>query len=184
MRYFIFLVLVTVPCLASAEPSKTFRYLMDEPVTMFEWGIYKLNIYTNSIKFKNIDLINSNSSIGYDWDKNRLKIEFVVYPKYAGLNKVSAIEICKLATTQVRKAFGTEFKNDLRSVFGVSKFFEHEGFVNKSRPDKLMEEVEHSTKIIINVYANKSDEPPFSQLLSCESPLMGKDVLIIENTEN
>lgn len=181
MRYLIFLILITVSFLTHAEPSRTFSYLMNEPLTLFEWGMYRLEKYTSLVKFKDLDLITSNSNTSYDWEKNRLLIEVRVFLKYGSLKKMPSNEVCKNATNEIREAFSTQYPKEIRKITGISKFFEHEGFVNNSKPNNLMEEVENSTNISIRVLASKTDTVPFDSKVSCESPLMGTDVLIIEN---
>ncbi|MFC1896192.1 hypothetical protein ACFL0Q_05970, partial [Thermodesulfobacteriota bacterium] len=130
--------------------------------------------------FKDLDLISHTSEISYDWETNRLQIKFVVYPKYKSLSKMPAKEICKKATSRVRETFGTDYEeDDIRGFISISRFFGHTGFTNKIRPANLMEEVENSTKIIIRVFANKTDKPIYKNIASSESPLMGKEVLFI-----
>lgn len=180
-KLFLFISFLIITTNVYGEPSRTFRYLMDEPLTLFEWGLFKLEKYTDQIKFKELDLISNHSNIRYDWDKNRLEIEFIVYPKYKNLSKMPAKEICKKAISHVRESFGTQHKSDTRALLSVSRFFEHTGFTNKTRPKNLMEEVENSAKVQIKVYGNKTDKPPYKNIASCEGSLMGKEILFLEN---
>lgn len=182
MRLGLFLLLVSVN--ATAEPSNAFRYLMDEPLTLFEWGLYHLDKYTDHLEFTRLNLISNHSNINYDWDANRLRVEFVVYAKNKSLAHTSAKDVCKEAMRSAREDFAVKYDSKVREFMGISRFFEHIEFRNSTRPKNLMAEIENATWLIVKVYASDTDTPPYTNLLSCEGPLMGSKTLILEGSEN
>ena len=188
MRTLIFLfVLLGFSVSSYAEPSKAVSYLMNEPMTMFEWGMYRLERSVDGLNVEEFDLINFQSwGVDYNWDRNRLVLKFAAYPKQKSLNKLPAKELCKELIWTVRWRFGV-LKNDANlsnadregtlETLGPSMFFKHTGFESKGRPDNLTEEIHNIIIIRVTIRTGKDDKAPYTSILACECPLTGKQIL-------
>ena len=189
------------PCYA--DPSVTIRKLMNEPLTMFDWGLYQLNEYFKTYPFDDLDLVRAgknekgrtiDSEVSYDWDRNRLIIKFYIRTSKQESEKYSAKDLCSNVTEKIRKSF--VFDNyPLKSFAGLSRFFEHRGFnTYKDEQEKIsrIAEIEKIIYITIDVsFSNfdnssqfsekiKAGTPLFTNILTCESPLLGKDIYYVD----
>ena len=174
-RFFVLLMVFAASSSAFAEPSPTVRYLMNEPVTMLEWGLYNLGKRVQGFRnFEGFDLFTSSAM--YNWETNRIVLILSIIPRSASLKKIPAMEICKQATQDIRLRFLSRGDDRTRALFGISRFFEHEGFKSTKEPKNFMEEIENITNIRIHVVK----EPDFATLSECESPYRGEEVFIIE----
>ena len=69
---------------ASAEPSPATRWLMKEPMTLMDWGLFKAS---NSLK-EIVNLIGRfpeeiepySATAEYDWDENKIRLKAVFAP--------------------------------------------------------------------------------------------------------
>jgi hypothetical protein len=113
----------------------------------------------------------------YDWDGNRIKVSFTVYPKYENLIKTPAKDVCRIVTRRVRYLFGTNLPKDLRREISISRFFNHKNFGPRNRPENWEEDIENITIVGVGVRSNKNGKPPFQEELArCESPLLGDEI--------
>lgn len=175
MRVIVLLVFfMVIPTIGYGEPSAAVRYLMDEPVTMFDWGLYRLRRIVDQFKFENLDLDNLQSYINYDWDQNSLRIVFYAQTKDR-VDKTSAKKICETITAKISSTFGGEIKDkELRRNISIATLFEHGVFENRDKPDNFVEKIEKITKIEVNVFTRKTINSPASKkILFCSSPLIG-----------
>lgn len=182
MRLIVLLVVfMVIPTTGYGEPSPTVRYLMDEPVTMFDWGLYRLRRIIDQFQFENLNLHNIHSYITYDWDQNRLRIVFYVQTKET-VDKASSKKICKNITAKISSTFGGEIRDKgLRRNISIATLFEHRAFENRDKPDNFMEEIEKITKIEVSVFTRKTINSPANiKILSCESPLIGGKPLFLD----
>lgn len=184
MRYVSFLIVFAMSSPVFSEPSTTFRHLLTEPVSMLDWGVYRLEAALKDIEFENLDnqLHNRYSNAGYDWDRNRLEIHYALYLNKASSDVDTAKEACSRITERLRMVWG----NQLPIASNIASFFEHSGFTSKNKPDDFSNEIQGSTYIEIEIFGtNKSSPPyyPYSKILICENPLMGKGVLSLEPTD-
>jgi len=174
MRVIVLLVIFMVtPTTGYGEPSAAVRYLMDEPVTMFDWGLYRLRRIIDQFRFENLTPDNVQSYINYDWDQNSLRIVFYVQTKEM-IGKAPAKKMCENITAKISSTFGGEIRDkELRRNLSIATLFEHRAFENKDKPDNFMEEIEKITRIEVNIFTRKAINSPASiKILSCESPLI------------
>lgn len=172
-----------------SEPSKTFSYLMNDPTTMLDFGMYKLEKDLNILHHINpndlVQGIHNNGQyirVRYSWEKNKLNLIYNYYLKNEALKKKSGIEYCKLATNEIREGFGAsyegEFAREMRGINSISNYFRHAGFSNKNTPDNFMDEIENSTIISISIRSNPKNIIPFEANAECESPLLGNETYV------
>lgn len=184
MKYIHFLVVLAMSSPVFAEPSPVFRHLLTDPVSMLDWGLYRLREALDDIEFENLDerLHSRRSDAWYDWERNRVILHYTIYLNKASSNVGSAKEACSQITEHLRTVWGHKFTN----IWNVSTFFEHSGFSRKSRPENFSNTIQNATYIEITAFGTDKSSPPYppySQLLICENPLMGKGVFSSESTD-
>lgn len=176
MKYFsalLLLFLLVSP--AQADPNKTISYLMSEPMSMFDWGMYRLsrgvigNYYANNEHVSNAGSL----SVDYDWDKNIIVMHHTIYQKTESLKKISSRDLCK----ELIKSFKFWHKAPTQSL---GKFFVHKDFRSKSEPANLVRDVESLIVISISIWASETGEPPFKEICKGSSPLLSNEISIID----
>ena len=154
---FIFLFFFCFTSQSYSEPSTTIKKLMNEPLTMFDWGVYQLEKYFETYPFDDLGLERSteNALVGlikskmlYDWDNNRLKIHFLIGLKEENFEK--AKDICYKVTQKIRKSF--VFDNyGLKDFAGLSKFFKHTRFNSYKNQKNRINTINEIEKVIIQL---------------------------------
>jgi hypothetical protein len=57
---------------------------------MFEWWIFLLEAQVKRFAWAGLDITKQFARVEYDWPKNELEIQLVVYRHYQGLQKATA----------------------------------------------------------------------------------------------
>ena len=180
------LLLLGVVPICLAEPSPSVRYLMNEPVTLFDWGIVRLYEYldeytTHYLKTNSVQDIYS--TVSYDALRNNIIISTVVTRHVQQGNESPASvqlgskDICKTITQTLRREFLTDRDRHVRRSSGIYRFFGHIGSKGKDEPIDSFDEIEKITVIDVSVYSEKD---PGRLILHSASPLMGKEILFTE----
>ena len=203
--------LLFIPMKIHAEPSSAVSRLMQEPFTMFDWGLYQLEKSIENYEFTDLGLARMNmdkhglfgekdpqastisAQIDYEWDSNKIITTFLVGTTYSRLEKFSAKELCKNITNRVRIGFLPD-NPAVRSFVSIARFFEHKGFSTLKDKQERMKKIDEIEKITyIRIYINvrnfdkklsvsqiaeklNSNFLPYTNVLRCESPLIGKDI--------
>jgi hypothetical protein len=176
------LLLILMSGKALSEPSKSVAYLMNDALTMFDWGLYKIEEKLGSMEFKELDLNFRNyGRAEYDWDSNRINLTVTIYPNYSSLQKLGASQICKTGLFKMKEYFGYGMEAQFRELFGINTYFDHKGFVNKSKPETFEQDIENITKLTIQVYASKTNKPQFAKQAECTSKLLEKDIYFVDD---
>jgi hypothetical protein len=172
--------------ICNAEPSPSVRYLMNEPVTLFDWGILRLHDYLDEYTFhylKTNSVQDIYSTVSYDARRNKITISMIVTRQAEHENespasvRKSSRDICKTVTQTLRREFLTDRDTHARRSSGIYRFFGHIGFKGKDEPIDSFDEIEKVTVINVSVY---SDKDPGRLIVHSESPLMGKEILFGE----
>lgn len=134
------------------------------------------------------------SAVSYDWDRNRLIIQFYIGTSKKELEKYSAKDLCYNVTDKIRRSFVFD-DYSLKSIAGLSRFFKHTGFgTYKDEQEKIsnITEIEKTIYIKIDVSFRNFDDssqiaekiktgfPLYTNILTCESPLLGKDIYYVD----
>jgi hypothetical protein len=158
------------PCIA--EPDSTIRYLITEPVTLLDFGLYRLTeeIDTHFAKIE----YTSGAYMFYDWDANRINI-IISGPAGKFKTKKEAKDWCEWAVCEVRKELGLDCSS-LRSSIpaGTSMLslrFNHLGHKSRNEPKDLGNKLDKITIIKIDAGYGKNSR------ISCSVPLLGADVM-------
>lgn len=153
--------LLTTSLLWSA-PSSTFNYLMDEPMSMLEWGMYKTEKLFKGCSAKGVDekeiMKESYTNVNYNWDNDRLDININFYLENK-LNKAKAKDICKKTLESYREEW---LKYILPSQFN------HTGFTRTSKPKNFDDEIMNRVYYTISIRTSKTNKAPFEAKAICE----------------
>lgn len=184
MRSFTFAACVLFAAAANAEPSRSIRYLMGESVSLFEWGIFRLQARAELFAWDDIDIRKQFARVGYDWEKNQITLRMTVYPRYQSLQKVTPRGACGSLIRQIKFHLGvgpgSEF---MRELGGIGTFFRHQHFEKQNAPATLDRDLEAATQLRVDVLASKSDQPPFDAVQSCSSELLKSEVLYFTTSD-
>ncbi len=184
MRILIILSILLIPIKTYAEPSSSVTYLMNEPFSLFDWGLYKLEDSLKDTKFKDLHLIfRTLSSVDYEWNKNVINITLTIYPSYSSLSKGDPKKICRSALTSIKERYGFGWEKDIRFLVSIKRFFQHKGYEKKDEPKTLMEDLEAMTKITVQVLASETDKPAFSKQASCISRLLEEEIFFLDTED-
>jgi len=188
----IILSLFIIPQSVRSEPTPAFQYLMNEPVSMMDWGLYQLGnlIDGQSINWKMQDEKPLLTYVKYNWDLNKIQI-FIEYGLVIGSGiekkkiKDSIIEIID----KIRNLLTGKHHNIDPNDSSLAYQFKHDGYASKKRVKNLGRKLCQNTEIIIQVLKatvrpmpgtpsktittiNYSEKP----YLECHAPLLGKEI--------
>lgn len=181
----LFLLLGLVP-ICKAEPSPAVKYLMNEPVTLFDWGIIRLYEYLDDYAMhymKTNSVQDTYCTVRYDPSRNMILISLVVTREAQKESespesvRADSREICKTITRTLRREFLTDQDRHLRRASGIYRFFGHIGSRGKEEPIDAFAEIEKITMIDVSVYSARD---PARLILQSESPLMGKQIVFVD----
>jgi len=161
----IILFIFVSPC--NAEPDSTIRYLMNEPISMLDFGLYRLGLELEWQTKGHIEegYRKSDVMVSYDWGKNRIFLRRLWI-----LREDIDVDTLK-----------DECKREIRLFRLVVNFallencFRHSGFTSKKEPENLLDNLLKIMEIKIeamNLYKKKG--------IVCSAPLLGKDIYFME----
>ena len=155
----LFLVLFGALCIqVYGEPTPTVSWLMNEPVSMWDWGLMRLE---NSLRAER-SLSNFSVRVDYQWDANiiRILVNDTLEPENDwgrekivdyGKQVANSIRESLYVNTQTGKPYGSG------ESFLEINFF-HMGFERHSRPDNMGKELDAITEIRVHIMFYENDE--------------------------
>lgn len=160
-------------------------YLMDEPVSLFSFGLYRLE---TELMLRRSDLHIYGCfpvpSIEYDWDTNRIKIELLYFgcekERYWPKN-VTDEEIKENTKTAIKTTKGILNIADGKPILNyknskLCQMFSHIGYSTENVPKNICKELDAITRIVVEVrVGNKSWKG--------QSDLLGTEILWSINNE-
>jgi len=144
-----------------AEPSKTVTYLMNEPLSMWDYGLYQLDN-----RLMDISLIQSGkisktkffATSSYDFESNRITIfastplDLSNIPSYRF--EASSITVAKAYCKDMIGSVRSRLNANNRQLFAVTGqnssvcgYFKHNGFKNALEPSNICNELESMIEI-------------------------------------
>jgi hypothetical protein len=175
-------ILFIVVGISKAEPTPTISYLMKTPVSMLDFGIFKLekelDEWADRI-FGDARIVNNRplTKVEYLYSSNRIKIKlsytFTGEKAEKDIQKVDVkSEIIRVLKRLKFLKFGLSLKTqkpvkDYCST--IDRFFSHQGYVLKNEPKNLGKELDQITKIYVELWNGKD-------WVKCKSPLIGNKV--------
>ena len=179
--------------LAMADPSPGIKWLQNEPLTLFDWGMYKSSKTLEQTK-KRLAVLQGSTSFPskkdvqwtwteYDFPKNTIILGYGIILDNIEKATESA---CKEFLEKIRKfIFAVESFNPndpadaVKTIKLYNRWFSHEGFKNSKRPYGIGGELAISSKLKLDMYSgNKSEEEVFTRFLSCSTNLSGPPVSV------
>ncbi|TCL09149.1 hypothetical protein BXY66_1194 [Shimia isoporae] len=162
---------LTLGAPANAGPDETTRHLMNEYVTLLDWGVYRL---TN--RLDKMDLGSFWATASYDWDTNQIEIELIQSSKGKNLENHKAE--CRRAIGLVRNNAGYDPDGNLYQSMKHSIYaglFSHTGFVNGGITEQHTRLADLDKKITIGTSTYFS-----GGVLHCSAKLAGTSVSFTE----
>ena len=147
-----------------AEPASTVKYLMHKPVSLFDYGILRIE---EDLKFRAASMYKIKDqtpqylSVLYDYKSNKIIMYFLytIDKQNPGGIETRMKDIIKA----MRATFGPYY---------IGTFFGHQGYVLRQEPKKIGKDL---AKIVeVRLYANSM--PLSKPYLKCVAPLSGEDV--------
>lgn len=170
------LVLLFLSTSAYAEPTDSIKYFMNEPVSMFDFGMYQLEkdidiyvreIYVTSIMpmFK-LGKLTILSYVHYYLDVNRIEIRILLNDANKKLTKEDYKIISNKYISLIRLHYGILDGNIIESIDGryLSGLFMQRGYKKVNENNNIYIELNNITNIII-----------ITPLITAEAPLVGKE---------
>ena len=155
-----------------AEPTPTVMWLMNEPVSIFEWGLNKMKKRLDSLEISAETGVLSRR-VHYNWDDNTITIATIVYPGIENVTK----NACEEEWWTIAEAFGTtkDIESDEYVYKGVFRttyeaFFSHQDYTNKERPDNMVENLIDIMMVSVVYFT------PALQLHECKGKLTTKEL--------
>lgn len=178
---FLILLLLEVTCShANADPTRIPRWLMNEPISMFDWGILQteqrlssLNMYSN---FTNRFI---SGSVSYDWDADRLRLEVSFWGSGTESECIENLKIAKANFV----GYSTKFSNNNRTLTSAAPLtfaglFGHPGFKNGAQPKDLGEQLANISTLEATIWVlqGKDDSLP---KVRCQTTFKSQEILVV-----
>ncbi len=93
--------------------------------------------------------------VSYDWNRNKIIVRIVLINKNEKLPIISKKDLCKKHTDSMKKHFYAAENEEFRKEYGISKFFKHNHFVRKNKPETFLEDIENIVEIRIDIQYTK-----------------------------
>lgn len=175
-RAVIVLCLATLAPIALAEPGRVTKSLMDEPMSIFDWGIFKLDQKLETFRqFKTVFMGEYlMGSAAYDWDADRIRINLGFIGTGSQAECIENLKRAKLALLN----FPAEAELRTAASKAMSSFFSHEGGYQSARQPKDAGEVlANMTVIEATVYVIASNG--YAPKSKCQTTLRSKEISVV-----
>ena len=144
------LILLSHSTAASAEPSEHVKTLMNRPLSLLDWGIYKLKEHLN----EHPDWANNRSPlmtyVTYDWEKDSIQAGFLFTEGASSYEE--AVQICDAKYKVIDRSFLVSKGQDLSPGYCyVCSEFSHNGWTSPE-VEKAQEKIKN--KVSVNVQLN------------------------------
>lgn len=155
-----------------AEPSSAVQFLMQEPISMMDWGLK--NIEDHLYKNRAILTENENNlfvgepsvAVDYLWEKNTIQISITLHT-----TEETPQTSKRMSDIRSHIKLMVTFLRGTLTMKPYDAFFRHKGFRNKESPEDLGGELSDITELIVSVRDGKSNI-----LSRCKASLLGSGV--------
>ena len=171
----LFLFLTALASDAGADPDESAKFLMNEPVSLLDLGVYKLEKDLKGFR-KDLSVHHAlpfDIAVNYDWGVNKIVIQLTY--GYEGNPPPKTIRNgVRNVFKKIRSFLGVDPEGKVYHKRGFSKaadYFSHQGYVMKNRPPALEKNIDRMTefKAIFSVQN-------FSRIFECRQMLTGSRV--------
>lgn len=135
------------PSVCFAEPSSSINYLMNEPVTLFDLGIVKMEDHLKDFCKSTIlddpnyrmlgDDLTAVCSCYYKYDTNEIQLSILltIPSQDTSLNTVK--EYAKKIFYKLRRRFGIDPETGTNAVGNIHEWFSHQGYIKRPMPKNI-----------------------------------------------
>jgi hypothetical protein len=135
-------ILLSFAVISHAEQTKTIKYLVNEPLTLLDLGLYRLNRLVNEDPY-------GRTNVTFDWENNKIIIHITILESFVNIRK-------NMKHKKEAYAFASRMINSLRTKLGVNSetgeinsgntrlencFRPVHGGKNKNEPESLKEDL-------------------------------------------
>ena len=100
------IILISCTGIADAEQTKTIKYLANEPLTLLDLGIYRLNRFVNEDPY-------GSANVSYDWESNKITIHINIIEDFVSVRR-------SVKTSHQAHELVSQLVNSLRIKLGVN----------------------------------------------------------------
>jgi len=160
---------------AGAEPNEAAKFLINEPVSLLDFGIYRLEKDLNGLK-RNLAVHHAlpfDITVNYDWEKNKIIIQ-LTYGFEGNPPPKTIRNGVRNVLKQIRGFLGVDSKGKVYHKRGFSKaadYFSHEGYLIKNRPAALEQHIDQMTVLSV-IYSVQN----YSRIFECRQTLTASRV--------
>ena len=175
--------LIVWPVVSYSAPDETAKFLMNDKVSMMDWGLKELEDYLEVGVVFNVQATILTS---YDWDKNRIYITAI----YAVRKLPEDFFTISEDPIKARKEIVAYIFKSIRGVIGFDKngalfsgssflenFFTHNGYRSTNETENLGKKIDSITELRANITLPSNYETAF---LKCYSPLLSSELFCNE----
>lgn len=143
-----------MPGIVVGEPSKTPRYLMSEPMSLFDWGIYQAGQRMNSFRHSNVFAISYfGGTAEYDPNENKIYLRGLFEGKGTPEECADQLRVLKGAFARFR---WDENKSIEAAWKVLDDLFSHAGgYKGPNRPGDVGKQLIHITDIEAHVFVKQ-----------------------------
>jgi hypothetical protein len=157
---------------AVAEPNDALRFLMNEPVSMLDWGFRNIEDHLirnqEALTATEKDLLKKTVSVSadYDWSKDAIRISI-------GLRLSEKTQKTPMMLADVREhvEFIVRYLRGGLTMNPYDAFFRHKGFRHRETPENMENKLSTVTELIVTVRDKDSNI-----LSMCSAPLLGDTI--------
>lgn len=168
---------------ARAEPGPVTGYLMATPTSLFSFGMYQLRIEIESSgdRIQRVFRAKVTTSVAYDWDRNRIRIAYLVASTPQTLRETNKARCRALINFVKQRALidpksGNPVNPKILKHSKLAAFFQELGFEKSDTPSNYETKVDRIIELTAVVGTDKNGKAQ-SNAVSCEAPLRSKKVL-------
>ena len=182
-KYLVLLVALAHSQIVLAEPTPTIKYLMNETVTMLDWGLYKLNKDMSKEPLLEGMKPQSHISVNYNWEHDKIRIVGTP-PFHRFQSEKAAQDWCKEFVNNIRTFFGVDpSTGEVRATSPtyIYTYFVHQGFKKKNQPKNLGEDLDRLVEIVATALVSVEIEK--TMVIRCTAPLLGSEIFLSESSK-
>jgi hypothetical protein len=147
----------------SSEPSPSVRYLFDEKVSLFDWGLFRMEQVLSSAEVgvpSGYEAKKMLSAVRYDWDANRIGVTLDVFFFESPIPPSDRKAVCRNMMMVARSLLGVDASTGrLRGEFSAASLFTPSAYRPANWPKGLHTSVNDSIQLDATVWAyGKADK--------------------------
>lgn len=171
---FILIILISCTGIADAEQTKTIKYLANEPLTLLDLGIYRLNRFVNEDPY-------GSANVSFDWESNKITIHINIIESFVSVRRSvktnsQAHELVSQLVNSLRAKLGVNYQTgEIDSEYTTLEkcFRPVHGGKKKNEPKSLKEDLFEMVDISVSFSGGKVS-------LKGNAPLKGTEINFIE----